>query len=63
MNIDILHQLFKNVMMRLINWYKALIEDVISDENKIRERRKQKKKDQKTVAESAASVQLNEHFH
>ena len=33
MDLDILHQLIKGIVMRLINWCEALIEDVISTDS------------------------------
>ena len=61
MDVDIVHQLFKEIVMRLITWCAALIEDVISIEDKS-EGRKKRKKGEKTIAESAASIQLDERF-
>lgn len=60
MDVDILHQLFEGVFMRLINWCTALMEDVLGTSGKAMRKRSAKGKEK--VAESAASIQLDERF-
>ena len=44
MDLDILHQLFKGIVIRLIKWCEAMIEDVISVESSKRTVKRKKKK-------------------
>ena len=57
MDVDILHQLLKGVVIRLIDWCTALIDDVIgTNPNAVRRTKKQGKK---KVSESTASIRLD----
>ena len=59
MMIDILHQLLKGIVMRLVDWIVHLIAEEVKENNRGRKRPRNSKR---TVAEAKASVQLDERF-
>ena len=57
MNIDILHQLFKDIVFRLINWTIALIIEMLAKDNQDSEKRfKKRRKKKKNVIQSVAAI-------
>ncbi len=55
MMVDVLHQLLKGIVMRLIGWVKGVIAEVISPETRLR-------RDRSTIADGTATEQLDARF-
>ena len=57
--VDILHQLLKGIVMRLVEWVVALIAEQIKED---RRRHRRPKNSKRTVAGAKASIQLDQRF-
>ena len=59
MMVDILHQLLKGIVMRLVEWVVALIAEQIKED---RRRYRRPRNSKKTIAGAKASIQLDQRF-
>ena len=62
MNIDILYQLFKDIIMRLINWTITLIDEIFRKIIKALKNDLRNDEKEKNMIQSVAAIQINNKF-